>query len=426
MRPIRILSATLAAAALAAPAWSLAPAASPPATCPPLPPVMPPHADARHVVVLATATTDTVAAGWGEVTGGRPPRERSRMPVYGQVAQAARAAGPGGGGLSAGPVVLVPWYAGCDGGTYRWFESFAWLRPGAPDAVVGRLRRPEHWAGGVPTIDVLRPELMRESGELPGAVRWTATPAELFDFYATVPVRDHLHADAWAAVAPMRAWLAANPQAARREPIHVTARVMYRTTTHAAVRAAPSPLAGTYRLEVSRTGGPVHVVYARTRRTADHALHSLDTATLFPGGAPGYAIRVSFRRSASSLPSPRPGRRPRLWRRVPPGPPEDELEVRLPAVRAADGSLHFRGHLGLWAVTHSLFPRDRELRDWIAEWSRRESHNMQVDRPPGEIVLWPDGRVELSEVMELAPGQAVTIRGERVSDVAWEEPAANR
>lgn len=386
-------------------------------------PVMTAHGDARHVVVLATATADTVAAGWGDVSveqGVRRPRRWREMPVYGQVAQAARVAGPGAHGLAAGRVVLVPWYPGCSA-TYRWSRSFAWLRAGATDAVVGRLRRVEDWMDGVPTIDVLRPELMKESGILPGAVRWTVTPEELFGYYATLPTWQQLIADPWRAIEPMRGWMEANPVLVRRHPIRYSVESVSLEAAHASVQAAPSPLAGTYRVEVSRTGGPTHVAYVRTELVPRSALFASDTLIpLLPTAAEGYVLRTSSRRGASQLPSLRPRPLTRLWRRITGTPPVDEMEVWLPAEEATDGSQRFRGHLSLWNSAWSLFPDDPELRRWIGEWSRRETRNMHVQNPPGEIVLRPDGSVEWTEVLQLAPGQAVTMRATRISDTALE------
>lgn len=420
---MRMLAGVALAAALAAPAHASGPVAA--AVCPPPAPVMGPHPDARHVVVLATATADTVQAGWGDVNlgrGQRRPRRWRRMQVYGQVARAARVAGPGADGLSPGPVVLVPWYPGC-GGTYRWYRSFAWMRPGAPGAVVGRLRRPEDWVGGVPTVDVLRPDLVKESGELPGAVRWTSTPGELFEFYATIPTAGRLEADPWGSVQAMRAWLVANPDLRRDFPIRYAARGIHSTAAHASVRAAPSPLAGTYRFEVSRTGGRTHTIYVRTGRTARGALWDDDTtAAVPPAAAPGYTLSASARRRSSALPSPWPGVLARLWRRTTGEGDEAEFEVQLPETRAADGSRRFRGHLELVNVTHQLFADDPELREWIHEWFERWFGNMQTKNPVAEIVLRPDGAVEWSEVLEVAPDRAVTIRGVRVSEVAVETP----
>lgn len=395
------------------------------ADCPPPVPVMPPHPDARHVVLLATATPDTVAAGWADVSTERRPSRWRDTPVYGQVARAARVAGPGADALPPGPVVLVPWYSGCSNATLLWHSSFAWLRAGTPDVIVGRLRAPADWAGGVPTVDVLRTDLAKESGELPGAARWTATPEERFGFAATIPTRAALAADAWGATEPVRAWLAAHPAAARREPIRLDARVLYEATAHAAVRAAPSPLAGTYRVEVSRTGGLAHVVYARTERVPRDALFRADTPlATYPAAVPGYTLLASFRASEAQLPAPgagparRPGWLARLWRRPPRRVPADQLEVWFAG--DSGGVQRFRGHLGLWNVAGALIQDDPELGRWIAEWSARERTGFRVQNPVGEVVLRPDGGVEWSEVMELAPGRAVTVRATRISGVALE------
>ncbi|HST57118.1 MAG TPA: hypothetical protein VLK84_00430 [Longimicrobium sp.] len=224
----------------------------------------------------------------------------------------------------------------------------------------------------------------------------------------------------------MRAWLAANPEAARHRAVRSVSNGIYRKAAHAAVRAAPSPLAGTYRVEVSRTGGPVHVVYARTEAVPGGALFHADTTpAVFPAFAAGYRLKTSFRRGVAQLPAPGPTARPgwlaRLWPWGRPSPPpDDEMEVWLPGDSLPGGAHRFRGHLGLWNVTRLLFPDDAELRESIGEWSGRETRNERVVHPVGEAVLRPDGGVEWTEVMELAPGRAVTLRATRISPVALE------
>jgi hypothetical protein len=415
----------LLAAALAFPASGRGAAPGVLAACPGPVPVMPPHPDARHVVLLATAEADTVLAGWGDVRlgyrGDRPPRWE-RIQVHGQVARATRVAGPAAEDLPAGRVALVPWYAGC-GGPALWHRGAAWLLPGTTDVVVGRLRSQDAWVDGVPTVDVLRTDLVRGSGELPGAARWSFDPDELFGLYATLPSTEQIAADPWGAVAPMRAWLAANPESARDSYMRYVSAGTYHAAAHASVMAVPSPLAGTYRIEVSATGGSVHVVYARTELVPRAALFPADTTpSVFPESASGYSLRAEFRREITELPTPRPGARTRFGRRVAGASLYDQMEVWLPGETSADGSRRFRGHLGLWNVTRVLFPDDRELGELIHDWSRRETSNMRVQNPVGEIVLRPDGGVEWTQVMELAPGRAVTLRATRVSDEALHVP----
>ncbi|HEX2077083.1 MAG TPA: hypothetical protein VHG08_05220 [Longimicrobium sp.] len=372
-------------------------------------PVITAHPDDRHVVVLAAATGDTVPAGWGDVTRartGRRPRGWGRQPVYGQVAEVSGVGGPAASGVPGGRAVLVPWEPGCDNLPLRWWRSFAWLRTGEPDAVVGRLRSPEHWAGGIPTIDVFRPELMRASGLLPGAVRWRATADQLFGFYSTLPSIGRIQADPWPAVAPMLAWLRANPALAQVHPIRYAARAVHEQAAHTAVRSAPSPLAGTYRFEVSRTGGPAHTIFVRTTAVPERAIWSPGEAEglVFPGAAAGYQLRMVIRESESSLPRRIAGR----------GRDDGRIDVRLPEAREADGSRRFRGHLELVEISHRL-RNDPELREAIYAWFDRWTENMQNENPVAEIVLRPDGSVQWSQVMEVAPGRVVTIRGVRVA-----------
>jgi hypothetical protein len=424
MTRAHILRVALSGALIGSPA----PAAA--AVCVPRVPVMTAHPDARHVVLMATATADTVEAGWGDVGAAelvRRPRGWRGKPVYGQWAEATRIAGPGAEGLAPGRVVLVPWYVGCSE-NFPWAESFAWMRPGVTDVVVARLRRRDVWIGGVPTFDVLRTDLVYRTGVAHSRPGWASTVEERFGLYATLPTVDALAADPWRAIAPMRAWLTANPAGASAEQNRYVSNGIYRHAANRSVRARPSPLAGTYRIEVSRTGGPAHVVYGRTMEIPSDALFLSDTPhPVFPEGAAGYRLEIFFSRDASGLPPPRPGRLTRWWRRVAGGDRGgrgDQMEVWLPGRQEADGTRRFRGHLGLWNVTHALFPDDPEFRTMIDAWSRREFDNMRMPNARGEAIAHPDGSVEWREVLDVAPGQAVTIRATRVSGVALVEAPA--
>ena len=56
---------------------------------------------------------------------------------------------------------------------------------------------------------------------------------------------------------------------------------------------------------------------------------------------------------------------------------------------------------------------------WDDEWYGRH-YRERAPNQFAEFVLWPDGRVTFTQRQEPAPDRVITIRGERVSGVAWE------
>lgn len=166
------------------------------------------HREPRSIAVLVTPTSESVEASWGDV-GYRQSEWRRRSlkntPIRGQVVDLRQAGGPGGAGINAGRAVLVPWAYDLSCATVPWDSSPIWLPPGSPEAVVGRLRKREDWVDGVPTIDVVRPDLVRGSGMRSiRSPRNVETAETLFSYYAAVPSIEQLERDPWAAVATLR------------------------------------------------------------------------------------------------------------------------------------------------------------------------------------------------------------------------------
>jgi hypothetical protein len=401
MTPIRILAGALAAA-FACPAAARACTLAPYAVV---------HGDSG-AVLLVRPTPDTTAAGPGAVEispyGGHVgPRRRGG--IYGHVVEVERSGGPMAGAVPPGRAVLVPWDYDPACEPSPWGRSARWLARGSRRAVLARLRAPEHWVDGLPTLDVFNTEMLRPDSRTP------AGEAEmLFGFHAALPSAGQLERDPWAAVEPVRAWLAANPGAASHPLVRWSARALHQEAASHAVRAAPSPLAGTWRFEVSRTGGPTHVFHARTAQRPSRALASRDTATLIaPSEAAGYSLRAVFSASPQALPGV--GASPR-------GPDDQaengELEVQLPGHPAPDGSLRFAGFAEPVNFTGLFFKTDPELDAWVGELLERFFETRERETL-GEAVIWPDGRVTWTQVMEIGRGRVVTLRGERISDAAW-------
>jgi hypothetical protein len=379
------------------------------------------HRDERSTAVLVRPAADSVYAGWGDVQYRRTewqPRSLRNTPIYGQVVEVERAGGPGGAGLSPGRAVLVPWFYDPACATVPWESSAIWLPDGSREAVTGRLRRREDWVDGMPTIDVFSPELVRGSGMRPGSWPGNVETAEtLFEYYAAVPSSDHLARDPWGAVAPLRAWIDANPESAARPPIVWAAASVMTAAASADVRMRPSELAGTYRMEMQRTGGPLLTFYARSALRPSFALRSADTAAVLAGQAAGYQLALALSADSADLPVPGgPVRRAYGGH----GRDNGYVDIRLPASMAEDGTRRFEGYVLTLNFSGWFRRQDRELNDhWDTPMFRRFlDHNQQWF--PAEIVVTPDGRVTITQRMELAPGRMLTIRGERIDTTAWE------
>lgn len=410
-RPLRLLALPLAAA-FATPA--------PAAACV-FEPFFSMHRDQRSIAVLVTPTAESVETGWGDVEYRRTewqPRSLRNTRIYGQVVEVERAGGPGGAGVPAGRGVLVPWFYDPSCATVPWGRSAIWLPPGSREAVTGRLRRREDWVGGIQTIDVFRPDLVRGSGMRPGAWPGNVETAEtLFEYYAALPSSDHLARDPWSAVAPLRAWIDANPQSAARPPIVWAAASVMNAAASADVRMRPSELAGTYRMEMQRTGGPLLTFYARSALRPSFALRSADTMAVLAGQTGGYQLALSLHADSSDLPVPG-GRIRRAYGGH--GRDNGYVNVRHPPAVAEDGTRRFEGYVLTLNFSGWFHRQDPELSDhWDTPMFRRFlDHDQQWF--PAEIVVTPDGRVTITQRMELAPGRVLTVRGERIDTTAWE------
>jgi hypothetical protein len=192
---------------------------------------------------LGTATGDTVLAGRGAVepTGqfGHSGSGASR-PVYGQLVridrlgedapEALRAAILG---QSDGLVAIVPWdYDPSCRPTY-WARSSLWLEPQLQGVHTALLRRPEHWADGRPTLDVIYtihtpyPSAAVFRYERPGIpVSTRLTPVEYFELYSALPNDAELRARSSDARLRLAAWETANPALVDVYPANMILRIV--------------------------------------------------------------------------------------------------------------------------------------------------------------------------------------------------------
>jgi hypothetical protein len=239
----------------------------------------------------------------------------------------------------------------------------------------------------------------------------------MFGYGAVVPTEERIAASPWVAMAPLRAWLDAHPEALSDFYFRINAGSWFARAATLDVRANALELVGTYRLEIQRTGGPPYVFGGRTEVRPWFALRAEDTAAVVLRQAPGYRLRFELRREESALPAPgmrRPGRTPSA---------NSEIDVRLPASVSPDGTRRYRAYVQLVNISGQLSRMDRELSAWNYEWYRAH-HQFDGVNVYAEFVVTPDGRVTLTQREELDPRREVTLRGERISGEAWECPRA--
>ena len=189
---------------------------------------------------IGTARSDTMLAGPGTLhptgLGGHAGDGRPR-PVYGQLVRIDTVAGGHAddvrralGRFSERDVLLVPWDydPGCE--TTYWNRSARWVEPGLVSFYEARLRPDSLWVGGRPTLDVFygstkpyphNPSFRADYGYTEEErSRASLTVHERFTFQEVLPVYEHGPSSTPDSLRdqPLRRWVAANPELAKRYP----------------------------------------------------------------------------------------------------------------------------------------------------------------------------------------------------------------
>lgn len=271
--------------------------------------------DTALVAFMATSLPDTVPAGDGgyaPVAGlGHYGRGAARQ-AYGQrfrldqLGAHARRVFP----ASAAEVVIVPWDydAGCR--RVAWGRSARWLAEGTSGLFRARLRAREHWVDSLPTFDVsgtsflpytVDGETARRRGELVPPRLERMSPEELLRFYDVMPPHAGV-ADSVAALAAMRR-LAADSVRATRYPVSEILWSLRTDFERAREDAVKVPVAGTFRLEFSRDGGPIDTLFLRVAAgvtSLDHG-RGAGREPLVPPTPRGYFAAAAVARSLETL-----------------------------------------------------------------------------------------------------------------------------
>lgn len=271
--------------------------------------------DTAMVAFIATSLPDTVLAGdagYAPVAGtghfgrGAPRQAYGQRFRLDQLGAHARRVFPTG----ATEVVIVPWDydAGCR--RVAWGRSARWLAEGTSGLFRARLRAREHWVDSLPTFDVsgtsflpyaVDGEAARRRGELVPSRLERMGPEELLRFYDVMPSYAGV-ADSVAALAAMRR-LAADSARAARYPVSEILWSLRADFERAREDGVVVPVAGTFRLELSRDGGPPDTLYLRVAA----GVTSLDPGRgtgrepLVPPTPRGYSAAAAVARSLETL-----------------------------------------------------------------------------------------------------------------------------
>ena len=370
---------------------------------------------------LGAPTPDTVLAGAGAMPPGSGPGHlgptRAGRPIHGQVVHVQRLSPTADPALAAaieragGRVVLVPWDYGPDCSPLPWGRSARWLADSARGLFAAAPRDPTHWANGIPTFD-LTPVFvpytgapMPEFGARDGG-EWLA-PDELFDLLTTLPTQDAVEERLDEAYAPLRAWLAANPGAADREPVREIVRHLEYTLSRLRTRRREVALAGTWRVTV--------VMPTADGGTADSTtfyVRTSDRPTGTVGGsnaARGMYVHACAHASAAAL-----------------------AGMREYGGCRGDGTAGAEGYVAVgdsvWtdaegrrarAGSFDLIAGDEALRRRYDRLSRQRIQSTTGDDPrrflPGTFTEWPDGRVTFTLDADASGVPVPRVIAERLS-----------
>jgi hypothetical protein len=377
---------------------------------------------------LATATTDTVAAGPGDMTfshrGGHRAVARTG-PIFGQRVTLTRAGGAAAG--LAGSAVVVGWDYDDSCQPVPFGGSARLVKPGTTALFEGTLRPREHWVDGRPTFDIqLRPQLPYTGTERPWHSRESEPlgeilPAELlFDVYEALPTRGSIEAMDTAVLPSLRAWARTNRSLVEHPVVRNLITSVAVTAYTQITRRATHPITGTWRFSVEAPGDTARVFYARSssglqRWNQTRTRFTIDPVELTMPAAQGYVAHLRTAPTLDSL--------PRTWAEAIQRFSETHsyggsISVLATPTPDSAGRRHWRGFIE-GAFLLAEFAHEPRLRaaadlDYQTLWGL-EAYEERPYPTPLRLEELPDGRVMLRQVFALPGGGEVILTGERIS-----------
>jgi len=357
--------------------------------------------------------------------------------------------------LPSDTVVLVRWTPSPDSPPFWSDRREDAVEPGARRVAMGVVREPEHWAGGLPTLDFLGdvypepPNPRRAQADTSGGVM---TVDEYFDFCSMEVDLALVGAGDWSRDIEPMAWARRSGGAWRRYPAFSHLYSWARRIELARILAAPVDVGGTYAAELELPSGRRLAFSFRTSSKAEYPLTRRTPAG--PSIAPwefrelGYRVRFWIALEGGELPlvqgdpftppclfagwTPSPARRSLLPNgRLFPLPSEEmdqscfratrPWEVRVPT-EAGDPRL---GVIYPEMLT-DIFPDDEEISALIELYHSRvpERYNAGEELPtPGRFSTAPTGAIEFRQTIEAEPGRVARISAVRTSEEAVLEVA---
>lgn len=428
--------------------------------------------DAVHLFI-GIASPDTILAGHGPVgtelptsgfMGTEMPASIERGdPIFGQLVhiEAWGELSPGRGDPRlADSVVVVPWASSPEGDQYPWYESARWVQPASRRLFVARLRKPEHWANGIPTLDALGgpyPDLGPSQQQYVREQGWGILTVDEYLQLCSVPMdRDELRRSGWKALGPAMTWARANRGVSGKYSARVRLVSLAWRAERTRVKALEPDVAGTYRAHVELPSGERLQFWFRTASVSDRILSRAEDGTLtgripfdqtrppWDTRAEGYEIDLWLADEESALPARDPDRTGQRCERLPGAYGNRALrtdsgvvvrsrvsETRSPPCLSSDwpwkveildeGRAEDRTAMWEMEILRYYFSENEELEAFLEDYYSRPR---AVGRPhaPGRISRGPAGELRYEQTMELEPGSAVRMTAERVSSVSVSSP----
>ncbi|MFW6089984.1 MAG: hypothetical protein ACODAB_09535, partial [Gemmatimonadota bacterium] len=320
-------------------------------------------------------------------------------------------------------VVLVPW--GFDEGCHPigWTGSWHWATPDVEGFYRGRLRTPDDWIAGRPTIDV-RAAVWEGFPASPwrhpaSNGRKLLTAPELFELYDRLPTAEAITARPYGAVSDLVAWRREAGDLAERYPARTLLAEAFDIAELARLRTSTLPFAGTYRVQVQRADETLTTFLFRTGSVGSEPLTLDDEA---PGSVPTAPSPAPALTAAADLALDEAG----LGALSSPGQEgacSSQRGLRAAADEAEDGAA--TGALHAWSA--ELLPRfvaacfaDSPI---LGGLQARES-SPDDDGPFGGAFRHEmDGRFSFRQAARLEDGTRVLLVGDRIDVDALPAPA---